>query len=77
MAEEKITVEEQLLCLSRQIAFQKRVIAIFENESPVEVQRARHELKVLESIKESFKLYEGIEIIMADINSPILEEVNV
>ena len=71
MAEEKITVEEQLLCLSRQIDFQKRVIAVFENESPVEVQRARYELKVLESIKESFELYEGIEISWAEENSQL------
>jgi hypothetical protein len=55
MPKKKFTLMEQIGCVDRQIGFFERVVDVFENEDPNEVNRAREEIECLKSIRETLQ----------------------
>lgn len=51
----EFTLKEQIACIDRQIGFQERVIEVYENDDPKELAKAKHELEILRSIRETIQ----------------------
>ena len=65
---------EKIGCIDRQIAFQERVISVFENDDPVEIAKAQKELAILQSIRESLEFDNLMMQAGSAENRPWLEE---
>ena len=65
-----ITVRERIECITELIDFQKRYIAIFDNEPEAEVPKEKIKLARLEAILEDLQFDEMLEKASAEMSSP-------